>query len=251
MAQPETDAARPLRMDRHMSDTEALMWQIERDPVLRSSFSTVTFLDGEPDVDRFRQRMAAALVTIPRLRQRVVPPPAGLGVPSWADDPEFDLDYHIRRVALPAPAGDRELLDLAAILQQDAFDPARPLWQFTLVEGLSGDRTALIVKMHHTISDGVGAVRLSTQFIDIERDPPPPPAPPATVGGDRADRDGSGPSLVEAAGDAIRRPIGLGLKALSGMAGAVTRPVESTAGAWSALRQLVVTDPARSELWAG
>src|SRR5205807_8544883 len=127
MAEP---AARPLRMERRISDAETLMWQVERDPVLRSSFSTVTFLERVPDLDRFRRRMEHALVAIPRLRQRVVPAPAGLGPPAWADDADFDLGYHIRRVALPTPASDRTLLDLAALLQQDPFDPARPLWQF-------------------------------------------------------------------------------------------------------------------------
>src|SRR3954471_3130062 len=155
--------ARPLRMERRMSDTEAVMWQVERDPIMRSAFTSVTFLDRSPDVARFKRRMAKAVVAIPRLRQRVIGAPAGLGPPSWADDPDFDLDFHVRHVALPPPATTRQLLDLAALLHEDAFDPARPLWQFTIVDGLEGDpaAAALIAKMHHTISDGVGAVRLS------------------------------------------------------------------------------------------
>src|SRR5437870_2491410 len=113
MADP---APRTLRMDRRMSAAESMMWQIERDPTLRSSFSSVTFLDRTPDVERFRRRMLRAVASIPRLRQRVVNAPAGLGPPSWAEDPDFDLDYHIRHVALPAPAGVRQMLDLAAVL---------------------------------------------------------------------------------------------------------------------------------------
>ncbi|MDQ1397130.1 MAG: diacylglycerol O-acyltransferase / wax synthase [Acidimicrobiaceae bacterium] len=229
-----------------MTDAEALMWQVERDPALRSSFSSVTFLDRAPDVDRFRQRMADGVASIPRLRQRVVPAPAGLGSPVWAEDPHFDLDYHVRHVALPAPADDRHLLAMAALLHEDAFDPARPLWQFTVVEGLDRDRAALIAKMHHTISDGVGAVRMSALFIDIEPDPPargaaaPPPAP--SVGN---------PSLMESAGDALRRPVDLGRRVLFGMAGAITRPVDVTETVWAAFRQLLVTDAARSTLWSG
>src|SRR5438874_6610863 len=130
--------ARPLRMERRMSDTEAVMWLVERDPIMRSAFSLVTLLDQAPDLERFKRRMAKAVVAIPRLRQRVVAAPAGLGPPSWADDPDFDLDFHIRHVALPPPATNRHLLDLAALLQEDAFDPARPLWQFTIVDGLNG-----------------------------------------------------------------------------------------------------------------
>src|SRR5919199_259211 len=94
-----------------------------------------------------------------------------------------------RRLALPAPGDDRRLLDDAAILYQDAFDPARPLWQLTIVEGLDGDRAALLAKMHHTITDGVGGVRMSAMFLDVERDAPdepvldPGPAKQADGGG--------------------------------------------------------------------
>ena len=253
MAEAEK-AARPLRMERRMTDTEAVMWHVERDPILRSAFTNLTFLDRAPDVDRFRRRMAKAVRTIPRLRQRVVSPPAGIGPPAWADDPDFDLGFHIRHVALPAPATERQLLDLAALLHEDAFDPARPLWQFTIVEGSEGERAALIAKMHHTISDGVGAVRLSAMFIDVERDPVGIDGdedielpPPSTDG----DGDGAGGlSLFEAAGEAIRRPLGLGWRALSGVAGAVTRPIDATGTAWAAVRQLIVTDGARSPLWS-
>src|SRR4051812_21178220 len=126
--------SRPVRADRRMSDTEALMWQIERDPALRSSFVSVTFLDRPPDIERFRRRMRMAVAAIPRLRQRVVVPPGVLGGPVWVDDPSFDLSYHVRHVALPPGAGRRQLLDLAGLLYEDAFDPTRPLWQFTVVE---------------------------------------------------------------------------------------------------------------------
>src|SRR5438445_440243 len=97
MADP---VAPDVRTDRHLSGAEALMWQVERDPALRSSFSTVTFLDRPPDAERLRRRMLTAVATIPRLHRRVVSAPAGLGPPAWADDPDFDIAYHVRRVAL-------------------------------------------------------------------------------------------------------------------------------------------------------
>src|SRR4051794_28217673 len=138
MAEP---TARPLRMESRMSDAEVLMWQIERDPLLRSAFSTVTFLDRSPDVERFRRRMIKAVAGIPRLRQRVVAGgPVGLGTPVFANDPDFDLDFHVRHIALPAPATDRQLLDLAALWHEDAFDPVHPLWNFAVVDGLEGGR---------------------------------------------------------------------------------------------------------------
>src|SRR5688500_2185633 len=136
-----------------MTDTEALMWAIERDPTLRSAFLNVTFLDRAPDFGRFLDRMAGAVVEIPRLRQRVGESLRS-PVPEWVEDAEFDLGFHVRRIAVAPPGTDRDLLELAARLYQDALDPARPLWQLTVVEGLEDGRAALLAKMHHTITDG-------------------------------------------------------------------------------------------------
>ena len=166
-----------------MSDAEALMWTIEKDPALRSSFLQLTLLDSPPDFARFRRRMERAVKVLPRLGQRVVPPPLRFAPPEWADDPSFDIDFHVRHMAVPPPGTERQLLDLAALIYEDAFDRARPLWQLTIVEGLEGGRAALLAKMHHTITDGVGGVRLSMQFIDLARDAPDPD--PDDVGGVR------------------------------------------------------------------
>ena len=111
---PKAPEARPLRFEQRMSDAEALMWLAERDPTLRSSFLTVTFLDRTPDFDRFRDRMRQAVEQIPRLHQRVVNPQFPIGPPTWAEDDAFDLDYHVRHLAMPAGSTRRDLLDLAA-----------------------------------------------------------------------------------------------------------------------------------------
>jgi diacylglycerol O-acyltransferase / wax synthase len=259
-------APRPLRFEQRMSDAEALMWLAERDPSLRSSFLTVTFLDQAPDFDRFRARMADAVREIPRLHQRVVTAPWQIGPPAWADDPEFDLDYHVRRMAMPAGSTRRDLLDLAANQYQDPFDAAKPLWQFTVVEGVEGEGAALLGKMHHTISDGVGAVRLSAMFVDLEPDPPQPHAPLTTSSPDRGPSASLEPvapptllgSLGDAASEALRVPLDLGRRAIAGVVDTVSNPlsVPEAAGdalemARSALRQLFVLDGARSALWAG
>src|SRR5206468_3749036 len=124
-------------MDRRMSDAEALMWTVEKDPGLRSAFVQLTILDSAPDFARFRRRMEQAVEVLPRLRQRVVAPPLGrFSPPEWADDPTFDLDFHVRHLGLPPPHTERQLLDLAARLYEDPFDRARPLWNLTIVEGL-------------------------------------------------------------------------------------------------------------------
>ena len=98
-------SGRPARAvaDRQMSDAEALMWRVEKDPFLSSTFGTVTIFDRTLDFDRLRARMESAVHAVPRLGWRVQPNPAGLGAPIWADDPDFDIDLHVRRVALPAP----------------------------------------------------------------------------------------------------------------------------------------------------
>src|SRR5882762_88957 len=95
-----------------MTATEALMWSVERDPVLRSSFTNVTILEQSPDVARLRGRVERSLDDVRRLRQRVHVPAGPLPVPEWVDDPHFDLDYHLRHVALPEPGSERQLLDL-------------------------------------------------------------------------------------------------------------------------------------------
>lgn len=236
-APSERREAPALRMGRRMSDTEDLMWAAERDPVLRSSFLSVTICDRDIDIDRFRRRMAAAAGATPRLRQRVVVNP--IGPPSWRDDRDFDLDHHVRHVALPSPGSDRQLLDLAADLFEDTFDPARPLWTFLVVEGLSDGRSALLAKFHHTITDGVGAIRLSSMYIDRapEQDEPSLTPPP----GDEA----RGPSPLGAVTGAVGRQVGAARSAAAAAVGLVANPL-STARTVGAMAQL---DRARSPLW--
>jgi diacylglycerol O-acyltransferase len=156
-----------------MSPSEAIMWAAEKDPALRSDFSNLTILDGVPDVDRLRDKVEKALVSLPRLTERVVSPPLRIAPPEWRPDPTLDLSYHLRRIALPAPGSMRDLLDLAATISAPPLDRSRPLWEFTLIEGLAGGRAALLQRVHHTITDGVGGLKLSLSLVDLERDPVP------------------------------------------------------------------------------
>jgi diacylglycerol O-acyltransferase / wax synthase len=155
-----------------MSDAEGLMWRLEEDPSLSSTIANITVLDRPPEADRLRRTMERACQVIPRLRQRVQAAPLGVGSPTWVDDSSFDLAYHLRRVALPSPATQRELENLAMLVVADPFDRARPLWEFIVVEGLADGNAAIIQKFHHTVTDGEGGVRLSLEFLDFERDPP-------------------------------------------------------------------------------
>src|SRR5215218_9394901 len=100
-----------------MSDVEALMWTLEKDP-----------------------HLSPTVAVVPRLRQRVLPGLGRLAPPAWGDDPHLDLDRHVLRVALPSPGTERQLFDLAARLAAEPFDRARPLWRFTVIDGLEGGR---------------------------------------------------------------------------------------------------------------
>lgn len=176
--------------DDHMSDADALMWNIEKDPVLRSTIVAVGILAHSPDWPKLRARMHHVSRTIPRLRQRVLSPPLRIGPPRWAVETDFDLDFHLRRVHLPPGATDRDLLDFVGPIAQASFDRARPLWEATVIEGLEGGRAALVMKVHHSVTDGVGGVELLAQLVDLAADAglptdtPAAPAPEALGGAD-------------------------------------------------------------------
>jgi hypothetical protein len=168
-------------MAARMNDAEAIMWAVESDPFLRTDFTNVTLLEWAPDEARLRAGLEQAIHTFAPLRQRVARPPFGLAPPQWADDPDFDLGYHLRRLSLPPPGDLRQLLDLAAQLAAMPLDRARPLWELTVVEGLAGGRAAVLQRLHHTLTDGIGGMRLLRSL--LERTPPPEgrqpePAPP-------------------------------------------------------------------------
>jgi WS/DGAT/MGAT family acyltransferase len=230
--------ARTVALASRMSDAEALMWIAERDPVLRSSFMNVTICDRPLDIDRFRSRMEVVVDAVPRLRQRVVP--STFGPPSWVEDEGFDLEHHVRHLAVAAPGTTRQLLDLAADLFEDAFDAARPLWTLVVVDGLADGRGALLSKLHHTITDGVGGVRMSAMFIDLTPDQADPtlPADPVTIA--------PAPSgLLGSAGDVVRRQVDAARSTLSAVLTSAANPAKAV----ETVRGLIQLDPARSPLW--
>jgi WS/DGAT/MGAT family acyltransferase len=100
-----------------------------------------------------------------------VEPALGIGAPTWVEDADFSLDYHLRRVALPAPGSERQLLDLAQTLAMVPFDRARSPWEATLVEGFEGGRAAYVLKLHHATSDGIGIMQLLSRVLGKGREP--------------------------------------------------------------------------------
>jgi diacylglycerol O-acyltransferase len=161
------------RFEAHMSDSDALMWNIEKDPLLRSTIVTVLFFDTTPDWANLVARIERGSWLIPRMRQRVATPLLRMGPPHWSCDPNFDLLYHLRRVRVCEPTDDA-VLDLARTAAMAGFDRSRPLWEYTLVEGLEGGRAAMVMKVHHSMTDGVGGMKLLLMLFDFEREPADP-----------------------------------------------------------------------------
>jgi WS/DGAT/MGAT family acyltransferase len=247
-----TGRVRAVRSEPRMTEVEAFMWNVEKDPYLDPTFGSVTLLDRPPDLVRLRRRLAHMVEHVPRLRQRVVPSLGRLAPPEWRDDPDFDLDYHLRHLALPPPGDLRQLLDLATRLVQDPLDRTRPLWEFVVIEGLADGRAAMLQKMHHTVTDGEGGVRMSEQFIDLVRDAPDIPEPVAAAPAGPVHR-----GFLELAGDALGytwwRTVGAAQRAagdvLTHPARLARLPGDAAELLRSALRQLTVTDRAHSPLW--
>lgn len=165
---------REFEASERMSEHEALMWNVEKDPWLNASGASIVLLDQPADMDFLRRTLRAAIVKMPRLAERVVPGFARLSTPAWAPDPEFDLDYHLRELELPGDGDDRALLDMAARLYNEPLDRTRPLWRFVSIKGLDEGRGALYVLMHHVIADGIGQLRMAEMYQQLTRDEPAP-----------------------------------------------------------------------------
>ncbi len=139
----------------------------------------VLWFDEPPDWDAVREVVKARLIDrYPRFRRRVVEGRQPISGPHWEDDPHFDLDLHLRRVALPAPGDEVALRAMVADVTATPLDPARPLWLFHLIDGY-GDGAAMVIRIHHCIADGIALARVLLSLTDPVPDAPatPPDAP--------------------------------------------------------------------------
>jgi diacylglycerol O-acyltransferase / wax synthase len=138
------------------------------------AIGAVLTCEGEPPgQEDFVAHIRSRVHLLPRLRQRLAFPPLRLGTPFWVDDPKFDLDNHLRRVKLPEPGGEAEFHELVGEVLSPPLDRSRPLWQLVLVEGLEGDRFAIVYKTHHALADGFSAVDIGKLLFDPEPNPVP------------------------------------------------------------------------------
>jgi WS/DGAT/MGAT family acyltransferase len=144
-----------------MAATDALFWYAESAlPEFRPIIAGLYVLDRAPIAEQIEAGVDLAIALVPRLRQRVVEAPLHLGLPEWIEDSHFDRSYHLRHISLPEPGGERELLDLVAALFATPLDRQRPLWEATWIDGLAGGRSAFLIKLHHSVVDGVGSAAI-------------------------------------------------------------------------------------------
>ena len=166
---------------REMNGIEALMWRAESDPRMRSTICSLAVLDRAPDWERFVAACDWGSRMAPRFRQKVVEPAFGVGIPCWVNDPDFDLHYHVRRIRIGVGGGWREVFEAAEQIAMTPFDRARSPWEAVLIEGLPGDGAALLVKLHHSTTDGLGGFQLFSKLHSRTRehdpDKPQPDAP--------------------------------------------------------------------------
>jgi len=182
-----------------MQNTDAFLWAMESDPVLRSTIVTISLLDSTPDWGELVERLDGLSRRLPIFRQRVVSSPRP-APPRWEDCPEFDLAFHIRRVTASQPGTLDAVLEMGRLAAMSDFDRARPLWEITLIDGLADGGTALMTKMHHSLADGIGGVQIAMTLFDVtaRRRGALPAAPPPRI-----------PSPLDGLRDTLRYDAGL------------------------------------------
>ena len=208
-----------------MRESDAFSWYMEKDPELRATVVGIAWLDKAPPWNQLCSRQERATRAAPEFRRRLLEPPARLATPRWATDPAFDLSWHLRRIVSPPPHTEETVLEMARHAAMTGFDRSRPLWEFTLVEGLQGRRAALIMKLHHSLTDGIGGVQLAALLFDDH--------PVRSLGG----------RLSEAPpGETVSRSV-LTLEAMRRSTGRATRAAARVVSSWPAAFTGLVRHP--------
>ena len=181
--------------------------------------------------------LAGRLPLVPRYRQKLRTVPFRLGRPVWVDDPNFDIGYHVRRTALPAPGEDQQLADLMARVMSQRLDRDHPLWEYWVIEGLAQDRWALISKIHHCMVDGVSGTDLYRVIFDFSPETSPPAADDRAPGAEPSSLQLAAQAAVDMVMLPARETLALG-------SGAVADPGSAVRQATGAVRAFAKLAPA-------
>jgi WS/DGAT/MGAT family acyltransferase len=192
-----------------------------------------------PDFEEFLDHVRGRLHLVPRYRQRLAEPPFESGRPLWVDDPSFNLEYHVRQTALPAPGSEEQLRRLTARIMSQQLDRSKPLWELWVVEGLDDGGFALISKTHHALIDGIAGVDLATVMFDISPIPAEVPHP------DEPWHPHPEPTGAELIAGGVLGLVRQTAGAVAGALGALTRPQSALEGARDAVEGL------GEVVWAG
>ncbi|HEY8865489.1 MAG TPA: wax ester/triacylglycerol synthase domain-containing protein, partial [Solirubrobacteraceae bacterium] len=157
---------KPQHLDR-LSAVDAAFLIQEGDSTHMHIGGVATFEGPPPSYEDFLAHIRSRLSLVPRYRQKIADPPLRTGRPLWIDDPNFNLEYHVRHTALPSPGSEEQLLSLTSRIFSQRLDRDKPLWEIWLVQGYDDGRFALITKTHHCLVDGVSGVDLMTMLFDL------------------------------------------------------------------------------------
>ena len=146
-------------------------------------------MEGGYRFDHIRQLLVERFPLMPAMSRKLVTPPFNLGRPYWVRDPDFDLDYHLRRIAVPSPGGERDLAEVVGEIASRPLDRSRPLWEMWVIEGLAEGHVALFAKMHHATIDGISGANLMVYLFDLEPRPAAPPDLPEITAAERVPGD--------------------------------------------------------------
>jgi diacylglycerol O-acyltransferase / wax synthase len=214
-----------------LGPVDYLLHRGEANPRTRSGIMALEILDSTPDWDRFRTRFENASRRALRLRQKVVVPTLPTAAPRWVIDPDFNLDYHVRRLRVSEPGTLRQVFDLAEVMLQSPLDIARPLWTATLIEGLPDGKAATLLHLSHAVTDGVGSVEMFAHIYDLERDPAPQPTPAQPIPQDLSANDLMREGLNQLPLNVVNGALGAVSGAASLIGRAVLNPGAVVAGA--------------------
>jgi diacylglycerol O-acyltransferase len=209
-------------------------------PTAHMHVGAVMIFEGPaPAYEHLADHVRTRLHLVPRFRQKLAFPPLESGRPLWVDDPSFNLEYHVRDTALPAPGSEAQLRALAARVHSQALDRSKPLWEMWLVQGLEGGRFALLSKTHHALVDGVAGVDLATVLFDLQ------PTPAKIEHADAPWQPHATPSGIDMAARGVRAVIALPFDAAARAVGAAVHPGEALLGTREAIEGL------GEVVWAG